>query len=98
MAVPQADVRCATHGDGWRCSVKVHAEREYGYVVDVSKDELLRYGRGWADPAELVAASFRFLLEHEPPGSILAQFSLSAIERYFPEFRSEIRTYLSHPG
>ena len=89
------EVRCATSSDGWKCSIKIHGDREYGYVVEVSRDELKRYGRGWADASELVSASFRFLLDHEPAGSILAHFSISAIERYFPEFRNEIARYLS---
>jgi len=95
MTLPAIEVRCAPGGAGWKCSVKVTGEREYGYVVDVSRDELVRYGRGWPDATELVAASFRFLLDHEPPGSILAHFSLSAIERYFPQFRAEIGRYLA---
>ncbi|MGH3443581.1 MAG: hypothetical protein ACRDUY_16355 [Nitriliruptorales bacterium] len=38
----------------------------------------------------LVRESFRFLLEREPKESILRQFELSVIERYFPEYSDEI--------
>jgi hypothetical protein len=33
-----------------------------------------------------VQSSFEFLLEREPPSSILKTFELSVIERYFPEY------------
>jgi hypothetical protein len=48
---------------------------------------------GWAQlgEAELVRASFGFLLEREPATSILSTFSLDVIGRYFPEFQAEIR-------
>lgn len=38
----------------------------------------------------LVRESFRFLLEREPKESILREFELSVIERYFPEYPDEI--------
>lgn len=46
------------------------------------------------DPAELVEASFRFLLDREPKESILARFDLSLIARYFPEYPDRIGDYL----
>ena len=55
----------------------------------MSQEELLRYGRG-RSVEELVRASFEFLLQREPPASILADLDLSAIERYFPEFQERI--------
>lgn len=47
-----------------------------------------------ATTEDLVAASFRFLLDREPKESILAEFDLGLISRYFPEYRSRIRDYL----
>ena len=44
---------------------------------------------------DLVRASFLFLLEREPASSILRRFRLDVIERYFPEYRTEIGRYLS---
>ena len=38
-------------------------------------------------------ASFLFLLDREPATSVLAEFSLDLIPRYFPEYRNEIRKY-----
>jgi hypothetical protein len=63
---------------------------EHSYVVTVSPAELRRFAPGAADPARLVEASFDFLLEREPPESILSRFALSVIERYFPEYPREI--------
>jgi hypothetical protein len=57
-------------------------------VPDGLADEL---GWGQADEAELVRESFAFLLEREPPTSILRRFSLDVIGQYFPEYPGEIR-------
>lgn len=43
----------------------------------------------------LVLRSFDFLLEREPNTSILRQFELSLIGRYFPEYERVIRGMLS---
>jgi hypothetical protein len=40
---------------------------------------------------DLVARSFEFLLQREPPGSILSTFDLSVIQRYFPEYDRAFR-------
>jgi hypothetical protein len=57
-------------------------------------------GCGHAEPGELVRASFEFLLEREPATSILHEFSLDVISRYFPGYTAEIRARLrsSDPG
>jgi hypothetical protein len=47
------------------------------------------------DLERVVRESFRFLLERERATSILAQFSLSDITRYFPEYPSELARRLS---
>lgn len=47
------------------------------------------------DPERLVRVSFEFLLEREPPSSILAEFELSEIARYFPEYWDELPRRLS---
>ena len=43
-----------------------------------------------ADLSEVVRQSFEFLLEREPASSILSQFSLDDISRYFPEYEREL--------
>ena len=45
-------------------------------------------------PEALVAESFRFLLEREPPESILRSFELPIIGRYFADYAEEIRRRL----
>jgi hypothetical protein len=52
---------------------------------------------GEAEPAELVKRSFEFLLEHESKESILRQFKLEEIGRYFPQFESEIKIRVGAP-
>lgn len=46
------------------------------------------------DAPKLVEASMRFLLDREPKESIMNQFDLDVIARYFPEYPSEIDAYL----
>lgn len=72
---------------------RVRVEEEGGateHTVTVPPDQLERYGGG-AEAAELVEASFRFLLEREPKEAILSRFELSTIEGYFPEYPEVIR-------
>ncbi len=38
----------------------------------------------------LIIQSFKFLLEREPNTSILAEFDLEDINRYFPEYEAEM--------
>ncbi len=39
---------------------------------------------------DVVRESFVFLMEREPASSILPEFSLAIIPRYFPEYRDEL--------
>lgn len=72
--------------EGWTCSVSVEdAGRTFDYKVRVDRVDVEHLGRG--QPVEvLVERSFRFLLEREPPQSILRQFGLMDIAHYFPEY------------
>ncbi len=81
-------------GEDWKCRVIVdHRGEHTQHSVTVSHDDLKRWGRGTmkADVEDLVHRSFDFLLEREPPSSILRAFDLSVIERYFPEYDRVIR-------
>ena len=86
-------VSCVTAGEGWRCGVTV--DGRFDFEVEVSKAELGCYAPGETEPSRLVDQSFQFLLEREPPSSILARFSVSVIERYFPEYPTQIRRRLA---
>jgi hypothetical protein len=88
-------VTCATDGDGWRCSVRVGDDAAATtHEVTVSADAKSRYAEPRTDAQSLVHESFVFLLEREPRESILRRFELPTIERYFPEYPTEIRTRL----
>jgi hypothetical protein len=68
------------------------------HSVTIPEGFASRIGCGGTDPGELVRKSFEFLLEREPPSSILREFSLDVISRYFPEYQREIGAKLSPPG
>ncbi|HEY3701268.1 MAG TPA: hypothetical protein VGL32_03330 [Acidimicrobiales bacterium] len=53
---------------------------------------------GAVDPQVIVRESMEFLLEREPPTSILSDFSLEVIPRYFGDYDSELRRRLSLSG
>jgi hypothetical protein len=63
------------------------------HVVSVTPEDVARFGPGHT-PEHLVEASFRFLLDREPPEAILERFDLAVISRYFPEYPSTIGDYL----
>ena len=48
-----------------------------------------------ADHETIVRESIEFLLEREPAASILREFSLTDIARYFPEYPEELRRRMS---
>jgi hypothetical protein len=80
------EVRCETESDGYRCAVDVSdATGRTHHRVRVSRQFFARWGRG-RSAEELVRDSFAFLLEREPKESILREFDLSVIQRYFPDF------------
>jgi hypothetical protein len=60
------------------------------HTVEVPAGMADQLGWGESAEAELVRESFAFLLEREPPTSILRQFSLAVISRYFPDYPTEI--------
>ena len=55
-------------------------------------DDLLLTG---VDEEQIVRETFDFLLEREPATSILAEFSLDDVSRYFPEFPQELQRRLA---
>ena len=74
--------------DGWLADVTVRDGATTAHRVRISRTERDRYGA--SDVADLVRRSFDFLLAREPNTSILREFDLSTIERYFPEYAREI--------
>jgi hypothetical protein len=70
-------------------------QRETTHQVTVPERLGERLELGEDDLESVVLESFRFLLEREPATSILRQFSLGDISRYFPEYPSELERRLS---
>jgi hypothetical protein len=91
--LPSADriaVSIGESGDDHVAVVTVNDRVTTTHRVRVSRAERERFGGG--DVADLVRRSFEFLLAREPNSSILREFDLSTIERYFPEYPREIRS------
>jgi hypothetical protein len=86
----EIEVSAAIAGDGWDCTVTIHNGRATRHRVRVSRADLARLAPGASDPVRLVEASVAFLLEREPKESILREFDLPVIGRYFPEYEREI--------
>ena len=86
------DVRCRAAADGWSCTVRLRDRGEdvSQHEVHVRTADFERLDPGAPDPAELVRRSFTFLLEREPPSSILRSFDLMVIAGYFPEYEARV--------
>ena len=83
-------VTAAVAGDVWDCTVTVRNGSATHHRVHVSRADLARLAPSASDPEDLVRASFDFLLEHEPKESILREFDLTVIGRYFPDYERQI--------
>jgi hypothetical protein len=79
------EVRCTPEGDGYHCAVTVTEGGSTRHTVRVAKRDFDRWSHGRSAEA-LVKDSFEFLLERESKESILREFDLSVIKRYFPEY------------
>jgi len=66
--------------------------RDYEVAIDgTSRHRVTVPARfGDEDLERVVRTSFEFLLEREPASSILSEFSLDVIGRYFPEYEDEL--------
>jgi hypothetical protein len=86
------DVHCEKVAGGWACEVEVASGPDVSkYRVHVASVDLARLAPAADRPQPLVKTSFEFLLEREPPGSILRAFDLMEIARYFPDYEVAIR-------
>jgi hypothetical protein len=87
----QVTATCRLTPDGFVCNVVVGSDPgATQHTVRVSQADLARLAPGHDDPQTLVAASFEYLLAREPRESILRDFELPVIERYFPGYEPEI--------
>jgi hypothetical protein len=85
-----ANVTVSPHGQGTYVVEVRTDEAQTTHVVSVPPGLNVSVGCQDVEEAELVRASFEFLLDREPPSSILRRFSLEVIGSYFPEYRTEI--------
>lgn len=67
---------------------------DYAYRVTFTEDYYQQLVGEKVSAEELVKKSFEFLLEREGPGSILPEFDLPTIQKYFPEYENEISNSL----
>jgi len=79
---------------GWKANVTVSEGGANQFTVSVKKDYYQQITAGEYSPERLIQASFEFLLDREPKESILRQFDLPVISRYFPEYDRKIEEYL----
>ncbi len=64
------------------------------HTVTVSPDYHQKLAGGKVSAEGLVRRSFEFLLQREPKESILSEFDLPVIARYFPDYEREIKKRL----
>jgi hypothetical protein len=87
------DIRVKSAGnEEYEVTIDASGERTV-HRVRVTERDRLQFGPK-ATPEQLLQESFRFLLEREPPSSILSRFDLPVIGKYFPEYPAEIRKRL----
>ena len=60
----------------------------YKYKVTFTEEYYKKLTAGKISPNELVKKSFEFLLSREGPESILLEFDLPTIQKYFPEYET----------
>ena len=83
-------VSCSPTEAGWHCTVTLGDDPgATTHEVSVDREVLEDLAPG-ATPEELVRVSFTFLLEREPRESIMRQFELPIIGRFFGDYRDEM--------
>ncbi len=84
-------VRATSEREPWTFQVTVsEGGSQTSHRVEVSRDAYTRLTGEACGPDELVRRSFEFLLERETKESILGEFDITVIARYFPEYEREI--------
>lgn len=77
--------------------VKVtEGEETTSHKVIVPPTLLEDWGLEETDGEYVVRESFAFLMEREPATSILPEFSLAIIPRYYPEYKNELPERLNN--
>jgi len=81
--------------DETRYQVTVEGRTQTTHIVTVTHDYAAKLTGGVVAVEQLIERSFEFLLDREPNTSILRQFDLPVIARYFPEYERVIRGMLA---
>lgn len=93
-----ADISITPTGPG-QFSVRLeHGRGSTSHRVTVPQAMLDDPELGAVDQEVIVRQSMEFLLEREPPTSILSEFSLDVIPRYFGDYHAELRRRLTLGG
>jgi hypothetical protein len=74
----------------------IEGATQSSHRVTLTPQVLQRLTDGKTSAEDLVRRSFEFLLEREPKESILGQFKLEVIARYFPQYEREIKRRLAN--
>ena len=91
----QIDVQTTPTGEGWSFNVTVsEGSSQTTHRVKMTHDAYQDLSGEACTPDELVRRSFEFLLEREPKESILREFDITVISRYFPYYETEIKKRL----
>lgn len=76
---------------GWIFAVRIGEGDDISdHKVELDKEYYDKLTGGKEEPEELIRRSFEYLLEREPKESIFSHFDLQVINRFFPEYKSEI--------
>lgn len=76
----------------------VRIEGRTRHTVTAPATALQRVQRAGESAESAIERVMRFLLQREPPESILSRFSLDDVARYFPEFWSEMAAVRNRPA
>lgn len=78
--------------DGWTFLVELgHGEEMIEYWVDVDKDYWTRLTSRRIEPAELIAITFKFLLDKHSKELISRKFNLADVAGHFPMYEFEVK-------
>lgn len=87
-------VKTVSTGNPLRFSVSIReVDGETRHDVTMSTGTYDRLSSGKHPPEQVIKAAFGFLLDHEPKESILGEFDVTVISRYFPDFEKRIGKY-----
>ena len=67
------------------------SQSQSAHRVTLAQRDYLKLTGGKVKAEELIKLSFEFLLAREPKESILPEFDLPLIGRYFPEYERELK-------